>query len=515
MNEENINKFNNSSYHNRGDNQSGNQNNMRSNNYNGSYSNNNYSNNQNNSHYQNNNRYNNSATSNNNNNHNNNNPAAGTDEIEIDLRELIRVFRKWLRLIIVMTLLTAICVAAVNTWVLQPVYQAQTLLMVNKATEKLQVIPQGSADNLEDVVGVVSPVPVLTMSTYLGQIKSEALMSRIIQHLGLPYSAGGLSGMIQAEIIKDSNLISVKVSNQDPVLASRIANSLSEQYLQLMTEKNQEQLSRSVVFLDKQRAETDLALQEAEDKLQKFQDEPRGVAVLEMEFNHKAENRAYLQTQLQNARMELGQYRAGVTRLEQELAGAPPKLTLEKRNEMTGMVDQTEESNPLYVSLAQELAVKKAALAEKQGQIYGLESLTAQLETELDELQAELSGKRLQQDKLQREAERLRQASETLAKKSLEIKIAKSVDLGDTTVTVISEASIPRRPIRPNKRLNIAIGAVLGLMAFTLLAFVLEYLDNTIKTPEDVSSRLGMPVLGVIPQGTAATMRKGYYRPRT
>ncbi len=448
-------------------------------------------------------------------NKNNNNHYANGEEIEIDLRELIRVFRKWLRLIVVMTLLTVLCVGAVNTWVLQPVYQARTLLMVNKAIEKLQVVPSASGNQLEDVVGVVSPIPVLTMSTYLGQIKSEALMNRIIQDLTLPYSAAQLAGMIEAEVVKDSNLISVKVNNQDPVLASRIANSLSEQYLQLMTDKNQEQLSRSVVFLEKQRAETDQALQEAENELEHFQGEPRGVAVLETEFNQKAESQAQLSSQLQAARVELQQLRSGVARLEQELEITPQTFTMEKWSEATGTAGHTEEVNPLYVSLAQELAVKQAALAEKQGQITSLEALVAQMRTELDELQAQLSGKRLQQDKLQREVDRLCQASETLAQKSMEIQIAKSIDLGDTTVMVISEASLPDRPIKPNKKLNVAMAAVLGLMAFTLLAFVLEYLDNTIKTPEDVSSQLGLPVLGVIPQSTAATVKKGYYRIRS
>ncbi len=445
-------------------------------------------------------------------NSNNNNSYTNGDEFEIDLRELIRVFRKWLRLIIVMTLLTVICVAAVSNWLMQPVYQAQTLLMVNKATERLQVVPSTQGNQLEDLVGLVSPMPVQTMSTYLGQIKSEALMNRIIEHLDLPYSAVRLSGMIQAEVIKDSNLISVKVNSGDPALAGRIANSLSEQYLQLMTDKNQEQLSRSVTFLDKQLSETDQTLRRAEDELEQFQSEPRGIEVLEMEFGHKAENNAFLKTQLQAAQVELQQLHSGIARLEQELKATPQTITMEKWSETAGTTSQAEEINPLYVSLSQEMSVKQTGLAEKQGQITGLETLIVQLGAELNELQAELSGKRLQLDKLQREVSRLRHASETLAQKSMEVQIAKSIDLGDTTVTVISEASIPSVPIKPNKKLNVAIAAVLGLMAFTLLAFLLEYLDNTIKTPEDVSSRLGLPVLGVIPLSTTATVQKGYYR---
>ncbi len=447
------------------------------------------------------------------NNNNNNYPANG-EEMEIDLRELIRVFLKWMRMIIVMTLLTVVCAAAVNTWVLQPVYQARTLLMVNKATEKLQVAPHASGNQLDDVVGVGSPVPVLTMSTYLGQLKSEALMNRIIEDIDLSCSAGALAGQIEAEMVKDSNLINIKVNNTDPLLAGRIANSLTAQYQRLMNEKNQDQLSRSVVFLEKQRAETDEDLQKAEDELKQFQSQPGGVTVLETEFQQKATSQAQLSTQLQAAYVEQQQYSSGVARLEQELAATPQTLIIEKWDETTANAPHfghTEEINPLYVSLAQELAVRRAALAEKEGQITGLEVLVGHLKTELDALQAQLAGKRLQQDKLKREVDRLKQAAETLAQRSMETQIAKSIDLGETTVTVISEASIPSKPIKPNKKLNMAIAAVLGLMVFTLLAFVLEYLDNTIKTPEDISRHLELPVLGVIPLSTTATVKKGYY----
>ena len=75
---------------------------------------------------------------------------------------------------------------------------------------------------------------------------------------------------------------------------------------------------------------------------------------------------------------------------------------------------------------------------------------------------------------------------------------------------MVSEASVPSHPVKPNKKLNIAIAVVLGLMIFTLLAFVLEYLDNTLKTPEDINKELGLPVLGVIPKMNLGT---SYYSP--
>ena len=76
----------------------------------------------------------------------------------------------------------------------------------HQSHRKLQMVPTASGNQLENVVGAVSPIPVLTMSTYLGQIKSEALMNRIIKDLNLPYNAAQLSGMIESRS-QNSDLI--------------------------------------------------------------------------------------------------------------------------------------------------------------------------------------------------------------------------------------------------------------------------------------------------------------------
>jgi capsular polysaccharide biosynthesis protein len=66
-------------------------------------------------------------------------------------------------------------------------------------------------------------------------------------------------------------------------------------------------------------------------------------------------------------------------------------------------------------------------------------------------------------------------------------------------VQVIDTARIPEEPVQPNILLNIAIAAVLGVMVGLVLVFLLEYLDNTIKTPDDVQKYLELPVLGSVP----------------
>lgn len=433
------------------------------------------------------------------------NPYTSEDEIEIDLRELLQVLKKWSKLIIGMSLLCALSAALITYYIISPVYEAKTMLVVNQATDKLQSAPSRQADNLEDVVGSVSRIPVWTMNTYVGQLKSEALMKRVIGILKLDCSPGALATMINASIVKDSNLINVSVQNTDAVMASRIGNTLCEEYLKMMNEKNQEQMSRSVSFLQEQKEKTEKELAVAIEELKIFECQPRGVAVVEAEFNRISEDAINYDSRFKSVQIEIRRLSSGVETLQEEVNSTPRTILVEKYNGEAS----TQEINPLYVSIAQQLSEKKAALSEKQGESETLQVLIESMKSEMDFLQAELVQKRVQKEKLERKVDRLKDTDDTLSKKETETQIAKSIDLGSTTVLVLSPASIPSNPVKPNKKLNIAIALVLGIMIFTLLAFLLEYLDNTLKSSEDVSRELGLPVLGVIPE--EGKNNRGYY----
>lgn len=66
-------------------------------------------------------------------------------------------------------------------------------------------------------------------------------------------------------------------------------------------------------------------------------------------------------------------------------------------------------------------------------------------------------------------------------------------------VRVIEEVELPENPVSPNKKMNIAIAFLLGLMVSVGLVFLLEYLDNTYKNKDQLEKELGIPVLGAIP----------------
>ncbi len=158
------------------------------------------------------------------------------DEIELDLRKILKVMRKWSRLIVVITLMTTVGSALISYYVMTPVYQAKALLMVTVASDKLQTTTN-QVNKTDPKTGTTAPMPVLTMNTYLGQLKSEALIKRVQTQLDLTNSSiGSISSKISASIVENSNLIEVKVSDTDPQMALAIANAVSEQYLELMRE---------------------------------------------------------------------------------------------------------------------------------------------------------------------------------------------------------------------------------------------------------------------------------------
>ena len=67
-------------------------------------------------------------------------------------------------------------------------------------------------------------------------------------------------------------------------------------------------------------------------------------------------------------------------------------------------------------------------------------------------------------------------------------------------IKVIESVKVPETPVSPNKKMNMEIAFLLGLMVGVGLAFILEFLDNTFKTKEELEIELDIPVIGTIPE---------------
>lgn len=81
-------------------------------------------------------------------------------------------------------------------------------------------------------------------------------------------------------------------------------------------------------------------------------------------------------------------------------------------------------------------------------------------------------------------------------------------------IQVIEKAKAPDDPVSPNKKLNILIAFVLGLMVSIGLSLLLEFMDNTYKSKDELEKALDIPVIGVIPEldSEEPSARKSKYR---
>jgi len=77
--------------------------------------------------------------------------------------------------------------------------------------------------------------------------------------------------------------------------------------------------------------------------------------------------------------------------------------------------------------------------------------------------------------------------------------------MGKSNIRLVEQAALPKSPIKPNKKNNIILGIILGLMAGMGLVFFIAYMETSIKTEEDVEHYLRLPMLGTLyrkPKGT-------------
>ena len=88
----------------------------------------------------------------------------------------------------------------------------------------------------------------------------------------------------------------------------------------------------------------------------------------------------------------------------------------------------------------------------------------------------------------------------TLVAKQNEIQVSSQLGgLRTSNIKVVDHALVPGGPFTPNVRRNLLMALLLGLFGGLGLVFLVEYLDNTVKGPEDVEKLVGLPSLGVIP----------------
>ena len=108
-----------------------------------------------------------------------------------------------------------------------------------------------------------------------------------------------------------------------------------------------------------------------------------------------------------------------------------------------------------------------------------------------------MKQKAIQYNILKREADTNREIYKGILQRMKEAGV--SAGIAASNIQIIDQAEFLTKPYRPNKQLNLLLAAVVGLFLGVGLAFFFEYLDNTVKTPEDVEGLLRLPSFGIVP----------------
>jgi len=145
---------------------------------------------------------------------------------------------------------------------------------------------------------------------------------------------------------------------------------------------------------------------------------------------------------------------------------------------------------PAVAAAAESVQADHQLLLERERQLAG--ALAEQNRLTLEQARTSQAYERLRRD-----VERQTRVFDVIVDRMKEADLTK--DVGVTNVSLVEQASVPRGPISPNKRRSLFLGAFLGLLLGLGMAFGLEYLDDTVKTSEDVERRLGLPWLGYVP----------------
>jgi capsular exopolysaccharide synthesis family protein len=289
-----------------------------------------------------------------------------TPSFSEDLQRYLSLLWRWAWLLALATLLAALTAFAVARRT-TPVYQASALVQIIEAPST-KAVDMGVLQTSERLA-----------RTYVETMTTRPVLGRVIENLDLAMDTSSLGDAINAQPLRDTQLIRVQVEHTDPVTAALIANALVAEFAEQNREEQAMRFAASKLNLENQLAQLEIQMDEARITLQ-----------------------------------EIGS-------------------TSNERNERDRLEASLAQQSQTYASLLQ--SYEQVRLTEAQ----------------------------------------------------------------TTSTVVLKEPAVaPSSPIHPRTATNTALASVVGLMLAVGVVFLIEALDDTLGTPDDVVRHLNLPVLGII-----------------
>ncbi len=302
---------------------------------------------------------------------------------------------------------------------------------------------------------------------------------------------------LYVEVERKSHIINLNYDGFDPQVAQNALNSLLDFYLQYHITVHRTQVSPQ--FFEDQAKNLTKTLNGKEEELEKMQNEFGLFSVLDQKKELIAAI-AGLQAEISGATSEIRSSQARIASLQMLLKGTGPVR-------MNGLQSlplrlETETYQSIHAQIQGDLSSGTFFQLQIANEITRQESLAARVNSLNEELAgrrqelATLASREILLQRLQREVEILNGEYREYRNGLQRAKISTALDIDSiSNVSIVQRATAPIGPIRPKKIFNILMGILCGLLGGILLAFFIEYIDDSMKTNTEITKRLNLPVL--------------------
>lgn len=435
--------------------------------------------------------------------------------------------RKWLILALVVV---GLALAAFLSLRATPMYRAVATIEIQR--EEMQIIEGAGVDQ-------PSIADAEFMATQYELLQSRSLAERVAERLDLPSderyanqalprparlqeAAGKILNGLRVSPEGRSRVVRVEYVSPNQYETSRIANAVVENFIQSNLERRYNTTAYAREFLEERLAATKIALEEKEQELVAYADE---AGILDLSSGEQGGTSLDV-TSIMSLNSELAAAESQRIQAEQVYREALTNPAVREIVDNETLRDLRQRRSELQAEYAEKLGTFKPEYPDMVRLQTRIDGLDAEIELERASILSALEGdyraarareeslrervnelaetlqderdRRIQYTILQREVDTNRSQYDALLQRMKEVSIASGI--GSSQVSVVDEALPPSFPFEPSIPRTMIQALLLSLAAGVGLAFALNYIDDTIKTPEDLRNKLGLPVIGIIPK---------------
>jgi succinoglycan biosynthesis transport protein ExoP len=447
----------------------------------------------------------------------------GFFERQINLRQYWHVVleRRWL---VITAFVSVLLLTAIYLFRAKPVYESVVRLQIDR--------DNGNVLNVKEIVGLDTHEQDYLQTQYKN-LQSRTLLESVITTLHLdkdPRYAESrdrvydLANDITVVPIRLSRLVDVKVEHTLPEKAKLIAKTLADTFIRQNLDQKSHSSFEALGWLETQVFDSKKKTTKDDEALAEYRRQHNEVS---LEEGDNIIRQALLQAQndLSKVRTDAAQSEREVLEIDQllkegkaieSIPAVAQNLTVQrlrqeialKEGALSGLLKKYRDKYPAVLSARSEIAGLKESLQDEcENQLVTIHNRAKILQKQKEQLQQSVKDEedkqfglnqlKVQYDVLKREADNSKNIYSNVLMRQKETELMSR--MSSNNMMVRDEASLPLKPIKPRIALTIVVGIFGGLCVALGLAFFVNYLDDSIKSQDDVESYLRLPFLGYIP----------------